>query len=92
MDSEGKQKKKQRGFSKTCFRKKVVGRYCTLYPSRADHYLHCIYMMHFSFQTWKTEMGSKRYVTSKFNRYVHTLHTCNDACTFSGAILGRRVD
>lgn len=72
VDSEGKQKKKQRGFSKTCFRKKVVGRYCTLYPSRADHYLHCIYMMHFSFQTWKTEMGSKRYVTSKFNRHVRT--------------------
>lgn len=74
MDSEGKQKKKQRGFSKTCFCKKVVGtcRYCTLYPSRADHYLHCIYMMHFSFQTWKTEMGSKRYITSKFNRYVRT--------------------
>lgn len=89
MDSEGKQKKKQRGISKTCFRKKEVvpPRYCTLYPSRADHYLHCIYMMHFSFQTWKTEMGSKRYLTSKFNRYVHTLHTCNDACTFTGAIV-----
>lgn len=70
VDSEGKQKKKQRGSSKACFRKKVVGRYCTLYPSRADHYLHCIYMMQFSFQTWRTEMGSKRYVTSKFNRYV----------------------
>lgn len=56
VDSGRKKKKKQRGISKTCFRKKEeVGRYCTLYPSRADHYLHCIYMMHFSFQTWKAE-------------------------------------
>lgn len=84
MDSEGKQKKKQRGFSKTCFRKKVVGRYCTLYPSRADHYLHCIYMMHFSFQTWKTEMGICHFKVQQICTYIHT---CNDACTFSGAIV-----
>lgn len=38
MDSEGKQKKKQREFSKTCFRKKDIALVYAV-PSRANNYI-----------------------------------------------------
>lgn len=89
MDSEGKQKKKQRGFSKTCFRKKVVGRYCTLYAvpeqsrSLPTLYLHDALF----FSDMENRDGQQEIYHFKVQQVCTYIHTCNDVCTFSGAIV-----